>query len=498
MYYRLNADPSTLDPARITDVSSAVVAAKLFNGLVRLGDDLSAVPDLAERWTVSEGGTRYVFHLRRGVSFANGREVTAADVLYSFERVLSPHVRSPVSWVFDRVDGAGEMRSGKSPHVRGFRVLDEYVFEIRLARPFAPFLQMLTMTAAYVVPREEVERRGDGFSSSPSGTGPFTLSSWSHNNSVRLQARQDYFEGPPGVRGIVYRVIPEDLTAITEFEIGNLDVLSLPATAYARYREGRNGEYRLFSLKGLNTYYLGLNASRPPFDNPEARRAVALAVDRERILRTFYEGRGRLALGPVPEMLRTWELSDPVKEYPPYDPRTAREMIERLGLTGTKVTFYTTADQEVVDLSEIIQGYLKRAGLTVTIAQLEWSAFKEALNRGDPDLFWLSWWADYADPENFLYPLFHSSNAGPAGNRTRYRNGDVDMLIERGQRALTRHERDLHFRQAEEILIGESPWVPFWHKTDYVVVQNRIGGYRMHPIYTMDKGMDVYQASEGL
>lgn len=497
VYYRLNANPSTLDPARITDVSSAVVAAKLFNGLVKLGEDLSAAPDIAERWTISGDGTRYVFHLRKDVRFANGRAVTADDVLYSFERVLSPAVRSPVSWVFDKVDGAGEMRSGKSPHVRGFRVLGDHAFEIRLTRPFSPFLQMLTMTAAYIVPKEEADRPGDAFSMAPSGTGPYVLTGWSHNNELRLQARQGYFEGAPKVAGIVYRIIPEDLTAITEFELGNIDILSLPGTAYARYSAGGDGGYRLLSMKGLNTYYLGMNASRPPFDDPAVRRAVSLAIDRETILRTFYEGRGRLAAGPVPDILRTWELSETAAHHLPYDPLKARETLDRLGLRGRQVALYTTADQEVIDLSEIIQGYLKKAGLAVTITQLEWSAFKEAINRGDPDLFWLSWWADYADPENFLFPLFHSSNIGPAGNRTRYSNREVDLLIERGQGSVRQRDRDLHFRKAEEILIRESPWVPFWHKTDYVVVRSSIGGYRIYPIYTMDKGMDIHQARAG-
>ncbi|HXW69119.1 MAG TPA: ABC transporter substrate-binding protein, partial [Dissulfurispiraceae bacterium] len=293
------------------------------------------------------------------------------------------------------------------------------------------------------------------------------------------------------VRGIVYKVIPEDLTAVTEFELGNLDVISLPAPAYSKFRNDKKWNSQILSIKGLNTYYLGMNTSRPPFDNVKVRRAVACAIDTKKILKTFYEDRGRPAAGPVPDLLRRWKINSALNDITTYDPQKSRYLIKKEGLTGTRVRLYITADQEVVDLAEIIQSYLSSSGIEVDIRQLEWNAFKEAVNRGEPELFWLSWWADYPDPENFLFPLFHSSNIGPAGNKTRYCNKAVDDLIERGQFSLNEYDRNNFYRQAEELIIEDTPLVPFWHRTDFLIKQPWVKGFKVYPIYTMDKGTEI-------
>lgn len=485
VYYRLDSNPTTLDPALVTDVTGGLLAAKLFNGLVCLGEGLEVVPDIARSWSVSEDGLTYAFQLRKGVKFSNGREVKAGDFKYSFQRVLAPETMSPVTWVFDKIAGARGYMEGRADEVEGIRVTGDYGLEIRLRKPFSPFLSLLTMTSAYVVPREAVEELGPDFSSRPVGTGPFVLRQWLPNRRLVFERRQGYFGGAPKVEGVVYRVIPEDLTAVAEFELGNLDVITIPASEYARYRRSSKWMGLISSIKGINTYYLGMNCERPPFDDPRLRRAVSLAIDRKRILDTIQEGRGRLAGGPVPDLLREW----PSPEVYGYDPARAKEIIARLD--PPPVYFYITADQEVVDMAEVIQSFLLKAGLDVRIRQLEWSAFKEATSRGEPDMFWLSWWADYADPENFLFPLFHSANAGPSGNRTRYRNPEVDSLIEAGQHSTSRRERNESYRRAEELITRDAPWVFFWHRNDYTLKQPWIENYAIHPVYSMDKGLEI-------
>ncbi|HTZ17976.1 MAG TPA: ABC transporter substrate-binding protein, partial [Dissulfurispiraceae bacterium] len=276
--------------------------------------------------------------------------------------------------------------------------------------------------------------------------------------------------------------------------LGNLDVLQVPVSAYKKLtREAKWKPYIGFSM-GINTYYLGLNTSRPPLDNPVLRKAITLAIDRKKIFETFYEGRGRLAQGPVPDLLRTWKLNEKSCAIN-YNPSSAKRIINENGLRGTRLSLYVPADQEAVDLAEIIQGYLSAAGLAVVVRQLEWSAYKEAINKGEPDMFWLSWWADYPDPENFLFPLFHSGNIGPAGNRTMYINKEVDRLIEEGQRSTDRSRRDLYYQKAEEVIISDAPWVFFWHKTDCVIRQPWVTGFKTYPIYNMDKGLEVQLGS---
>jgi peptide/nickel transport system substrate-binding protein/oligopeptide transport system substrate-binding protein len=487
VYYRLSTNPTTLDPALIVDVTGGSIAAKLFNGLVRLGEDLSIQPDIAEDWSISKDGMTYTFKIKKGIYFSNKREVKAHDVRYSFKRILHPQSRSPNTWVLVKILGADAFMEGKTDDIKGIRVIDDYTLEIHLIKPFSPFLYLLTMTAAYVVPVEEVEKRGPDFSAHPAGTGPFVLKEWLPNRELRLEKRGDYFNGPIHVKGIIYRIIPEDLTTVTEFELGNLDIINIPSSEYGRFRKDPEKKNFISSLKGINIYYIGLNCSKPPFNNPDVRKAINYAIDREKILDTVYEGRGRLAKGPVPDNIRTWE-NKPGYEY---NPQKAREIIEREGLEKTAITFYVTADQDVVDIAEVIQSYMHAVGMKVTIKQLEWSAYKEALNRAEPNMFYLSWWADYPDPENFLFPLFHSSNFGAGGNRTWYRNLEVDSVIEKAQQTLDRKERNLLYQKAEELIITDAPWVFLWHRTDFTIRQPWVEDYRIYSIYSMDKGTEI-------
>jgi peptide/nickel transport system substrate-binding protein/oligopeptide transport system substrate-binding protein len=487
VYYRLSTNPSTLDPALVVDVPGGALSAKLFNGLVKTGYDLSVKPDIAEHWSVSKDGLSYTFVLRKGVTFSNGREVKVCDFKYSFERILDPGNKSPQTWVFEKILGADDYMRGLARDVSGIDAVDDYTLRIRLKERFSPFLSLLTMTAAYVVPREEVERWGPDFSSHPAGSGPFILKEWLPGREIRLEKRRDYFNGSAKVGGIIYRIIPEDLTAVTEFESGNIDVLTIPVSEFSRYRNDPERKNYLSSAAGLNTYYIGFNCSRPPFDNLNLRKAIAYGVDREKILDTIYEKRGRKARGPLPDVLRTWAIQSSYE----YNPGKARELLNKEGLNGVTVDFFISAEQEVVDIAEVIQSYVEDIGIKVKIRQLEWSAYKEAINKGEADMFYLSWWADYPDPENFLFPLFHSSNHGAAGNRTRYTNKAVDQLIEMGQQTLEQKKRESFYKRAEEVIVADAPCVFLWHRTDFSVRQPWTKNYKDFPIYSMDKGTDI-------
>jgi oligopeptide transport system substrate-binding protein len=309
LYYRLNTNPTTLDPALIVDVTGGSLSAKLFNGLVRISDDLGIMPDIAENWSMSKDGLVYAFKLKRNLRFSNGREVKADDFQYSFQRILDPASKSPNTWVFEKILGADEYMKGKADDVKGIMVTDDYTLKIKLKKPFSPFIRLLTMTAAYVVPREEVEKWGPDFSSHPVGTGPFIMREWLPNREIRLEKRDDYFDVPAKVKGIVYRIIPEDLTAVTEFDIGNIDVFTIPASEYSRYKKDPVKQGLISSIKGLNTYYLGLNCSKRPFNNINLRKAMNYAIDREKILNTIYEKRGRSAVGPMPDVMREWNMT---------------------------------------------------------------------------------------------------------------------------------------------------------------------------------------------
>jgi ABC-type transport system substrate-binding protein len=491
LYLRLNNNPTTLDPALITDVQGGGIAAKLFNGLVRFNENLDIVPDIAQAWKLSGDQLTYNFRLRYDVTFSNGRRVTAQDVKYSFERVLMPQTKAPLTWVLEKIEGAGEMIAGKAKHVSGIRVVNDHTLSIKLEKPYGPFLSLLAMTTAYIIPREEVERLGQDFGTHPVGSGPYILKEWKHGQHLILASREDYFEGRSRLNGIYYRVIPEDLTAVVEFETGRLDVLLIPSSEYHHFTTDPEWRDLVYGRPGLNSYYLGLNCTRPPFNDIRVRQAVNYGIDRQHILNTVFERRGVLAAGPVPPGL--WKdnvLPQALKGYG-YDPQKAKGLIREAGAEGTTIKIYISADPEVLDIVTVIQGYLANIGLKAEITQLDWSAFKQAVNEGEPDAFWLSWWADYPDPEDFLYPLFHSASVGTGGNRTRCTDPELDHLIEAAQHTMNERQRYRLYRQAEDRIIQNAPWVFMWNRSDYYVHQPWVKDFKIYPLYSIDKRVDV-------
>jgi ABC-type transport system substrate-binding protein len=492
-YLRLNNNPTTLDPALITDVQGGGIAAKIFNGLVRFNENLDIVPDIALSWKLSENQLAYTFRLRRDVQFSNGKRVTAQDVKYSFERILKPGTKAPLTWVLDRIEGANDVLAGKAATVSGILVVNDHIITIKLVKPFGPFLSLLAMTTAYIVPREEVERLGQDFGTHPVGTGPYVLADWKHGQYLRLTAREDYFEGRPKLNGIYYRIIPEDLTAVMEFDTGRLDVLLIPSSEYQRYTTDPMWRDHVYGRTGLNTYYLGFNCTKPPFTDVRVRKAVNMAIDRQQMLNTLLEKRGVLATGPVPpELWKNKVLSRALQRQGyVYDPAKARELIREAGAEGTTIKIYITADPEILDIVEVIQSFLAKVGLRAEIVQLDWSALKEAVNEGKPDAYWLSWWADYPDPENFLYPLFHSASIGSGGNRSRCIDPESDRLIEAAQGTVDEKERFRLYRQVEDRIIQNAPWAFMWHKADYFVVQPWVKDFKLYPIYSIDKRVDI-------
>lgn len=485
VYYRISANPTTLDPAYIVDVTGGSLATKIFNGLVRLDEEMNIAPDVAHSWETDESGTVYRFLLRKDVYFHNGKRVTAHDVEYSFRRILSSQTGSPNSWVLNKISGAKDFLEKKRKNLKGIKVIDDYTVELTLNTPFSPFLKLLTMPAAYIVPQSEIEREDKLFGSNPVGSGPFKMHKWDQNNELILKKNDHYFSKHSKVKGIAYRIIPEDLTAVTEFVLGNIDILEVPVSSFAMFMKEKKYSSLVTAAKGLNTYYLGFNNSKAPLNNIWLRKAIAYAIDREKILHTYYQSRGRLASGPVPDVLRRYNI----EEHYEFDLKKSRQTLSKSGYgQGVTLNFYVTATQDSIDMAEIIESYLKRVGIKINIRSLEWSAYKAALNKGEADMFWISWWADYPDEENFLFPLFHSINFGAGGNRTRYENKRFDALIDMGQRALTEKERNKTFSKAENIIVKEIPCLVFWHRNDYIVRQPNILNYKIYPVYTIDKG----------
>jgi ABC-type transport system substrate-binding protein len=481
----IQTEPTTLDPAFSVDFSSGTISSLIHSNLVAFDPDAGLVPDLARSWEILDGGRKYVFHLD-AAQFSNGRRVTASDVEYSFRRLIDPATVSPRWWLLKPLIGAASFHAGGPWNVEAARAVDDSTLVLRLGHPVPHFLDLLAMPAAGVVCREVVEGLGSGYGRSPCGSGAWKLSFWTEGDEILLAPNPEYRGARTALAGLQFRVIPEQMTQIAEFEVGNLDVLEVPRSELEHWRAAGTP---LLWREELRIVYIGLNTRKPPFTDSRVRRALNAAVDVDKIIAEVLFGAGKRSRGVVPSSLR--RSREPAELYS-YDPSRAKALLAQAGYpNGFSMEIWQRENPEAGRVLESVQGYLADIGITVRLVTREWGAFKEAIDRGTPDAFFLDWLADYPDAENFLVPLFHSSNIGGGGNRTGYRNARADSLLDAAAACMDGAERWELYESAEGIIYGDAPWLFLWFPEKYEVVSPRLTGYRIPLIFNGQRFLDV-------
>ena len=486
-YLRLviETEPTTADPAGSVDYSSGFVSSLVHANLVRFTPGGELVGDLATGWDISADEKEYTFHIGT-TQFACGRPVTAEDVLYSFRRLLDPVRVSPRWWVLEGIEGAPAFHDGYAMDGLGISIPDDSTVVIRLSMPAAHFLSLLAMPAAGIVCRHDEEARGNEYGIRPCGSGPWSISEWKEGDELILVRNPHLSSDRPAFEGISIRIIPESMTRIAEFEVGNLDILEIPRSELDLWR---SAGAPLLSAEELRVVYVGLNNSRPPFSDIRVRRALNMAVDVEAIIVHVLFGAAVEARGSVPSALRG---SAPPDERYRYDPGRARELLAEAGYgEGLEIEIWQRDNPEGGRVLESVQAYLAEVGVRARIVTREWGAFKQAVDQGTPDAFFLDWFADYPDAENFLAPLFHSRNRGGGGNRTGYSNQEVDSLIDAAALVSGADERWELYRRAEEIVYSDAPWIFLWFPVRYEIVSPRLDGYRIPVIFNGQRFLDV-------
>ena len=302
VYHRAFSDAYILlDPAHLKEANSNEICRQIYDGLVEFSDSDTMVPCIAESWQISEDKLSYTFKLRKDVRFHKivngvntkngGRLLSAEDVLFSFKRLFAPNSSNENSF-FRIIKGTKEYYEGKSSEISGIRVLasDTIVFE--LEHPFSPFIATLGVSNAFIVPHEDA----DNLEKMPVGTGAFK---WKGKIGERfiLEANEDYFRGRPWLDGVEFIIIPKEEDRFSQFMAGKLQHVDLPDNIYQKIKH--DSEYSKYiqesNLWGLN--FLGMNLTKPPFDNKKVRQALNFAVDRESIIKLVLNGRAQAANG---------------------------------------------------------------------------------------------------------------------------------------------------------------------------------------------------------
>lgn len=476
----LYEDPGGFDVQRDTTHLLYNRARELFNTLLRYSDDGHELePELLARMPrVSPDGRVYEFELRRGVRFHDGSELTAQDVRFSLERILSPATLSPHAGFLVSIEGAPEMLAGRARSLRGLTVEGRYRFRVTLREPYAPFLHLLALPAFSIYPEHAVRQAGPAWPLRPVGTGPFRLAAYEPDRRILLVRNQAYFEpGFPRLDAIEYRVLPDSATAMLEFQAGHLDIIRLPDPEFPLLVRHPAWRDRLLMGPSFNTYYLLFNVSRPPLRDPRVRKAIAMAVDVDALVRHLLEGRATRAYGIVPPgILGAQRL--PVY---PYDPPQARRLLAEAGYPeGFTLEVPAPPGGMLFHWYEALQGMLREVGIHLRLRPTDRATFYSTRAAGGVPLYIGNWWAEFADPDNFLFPLFHSSQSGYYS--CAYRNPRVDRLLEAARRAAGPAERARLYREAERLVVLEDvAAVPLWHLRQSAVVQPWVKGYAHHP-----------------
>ena len=475
VYYE-TYDPRSLDPALSTDVPTGEMITLLFDGLTQFNADGQLLPGLSDRWTADKSGQRYVFHLRPGVTFHDGRPLVAADVKRSLLRVLSPGTRGGRVWPLLPVAGAQNYAEGRVRDVSGIAVLGDTAISFALTEPLAVFPKFLAMPVAAVVPSEA----GADLGQRPVGTGPWRFVAWEHDDYLEFARNSGYWGGAPLGDTLTVRIIPEPLTRAAEFLAGRLSVAEIPFGETAKWEQEHPDWLR--RKPALRAVYVALNNRRGPLHDANVRRAINHAVNVPEILRTVWNNRGVAAAGSIPPALGG---SDPTRPRYSYDTTEARRLLRAAGFgDGFAVQLWRSGTNiELGRVAQAIQAQLAAIGIRVEIVSRDASSMRDAVRKGDTDMAILDWWADYPDADNFLYPLFHSASVGPGGNYSFYSDRITDSLILVARHTVDQQAREALYRRIDARVFEAAPWLYLWFPVDLWAEHPSIDGWDVPVIF---------------
>ena len=463
----------TLDPIYAKDLPHIWACNQLFNSLVAFDDSMNIVPAIAKSWEISDDGLDYTFHLRNDVMFHQNeafaqRCVNAGDVKYSFERVVDKTLNSPGSWIFSQVrhdDG-----------IYAFDTPDDTTFVVHLSNPFPPFLGILTMTYASIVPHEAVEAFGDDFRKKPVGTGPFKFQYWKEGVKLVYRKNPDYFEFDsdnnrlPYIDAVSISFLIDKQVAFLEFVKGKFDFMSGIDARYkdelltfdGNLRDKYHDKIYLIKEPFLNTEYFTFNLDMQQALGKDRslalRQAVNMAIDREKMLRYLRNGIGVPANGGIiPTGLQG---HNPTCGYT-YNPKKAQQLVSDNGLYGEEVSISTTA--EYADIGKFVQSQIEAVGLKCKMEVIPPATMRSMRANGSLPFFRSSWVADYPDAENYL-SLFTTDNFSPAGpNYSHYSNKAYDELYRKAMLCNDIEQRTQYYSMMDSVVMRDAPVVVLFY-----------------------------------
>jgi peptide/nickel transport system substrate-binding protein len=471
----LQGDPGIFDPTLVFTTSIWKAIEHIYDTLIRVDPELNPIPALAASWDVSSDQTVYTFRLRNGVVFHDGSPFSAEDVRFTYTRILDPATHAVNAANFLSIKGAAAFHAGQSPHLEGINVLDPMTVEITLEEPDSSFLSVLASGNSIIMSKAFVQAQHGDVSQVTNGTGPFMLETYLPSASLSLVRNPNYWEpGLPYLDAIEAIFAPDDSARAAALVQGRVDFIEYVPL---------NEVDRLSHTAGLtiagdtlnNIRYLAINLQQEPFTNLQVRQAIAVAIDRAPILESALAGHGVA----VDTVFAPGFWAGYAHELPAPDIQRAKALLAEAGYPdGFKTRLLTYAPFSfLTNAAIVVQEQLRQIGIEIDYSAFDIAATSQALIDHDFDLA-IGSTTGWIDPHPILLGNF---GTGQLGNATSYSNPEADELIRQGKLASDRTERAAIYRQLQELLRADLPWVPLYVSSQYEAMKSSVHGFVHYP-----------------
>jgi ABC-type transport system substrate-binding protein len=469
----VNYTPKNLDPMMSSDVEESQVFINIHSTLVAINEQGNVAPAIAKFWSVLEDQVTWEFQLRKGILFQNGSALTAEDVIYSYERFLSPKLNSPNTWMLSDIVGANEYASGKANKVSGLQIINNSTIRIQLKAPYTGFLLNLGQANCVILSKKAMEVQGEIV-----GCGAYQIDHIDDTSAV-LKANPTYYMGQPYTTHMHFSTAFND--RIDRFKAKEIDFFRIEDGKSYEIAKAAGATIQLVDL--LAIYFLGFNfrSNHPIIHNKKARQAINFALDKSRIIQESLGGLGGIASNPLPSAM--------LDGYSPkayeYNPQKAKQLMKESGVTNMKLNMYTRDGYSggiFTLVLKIILENLKDIGIEIKVSDVTSQEFFTAKGYEKADVFLSRWIADTGDSDNFLEPIFNPSSQN---NFSGYNNSDILEWMSNAKKMLNPAKRLNYYIDISKTLNEEVPWAYLFHPKVGVAAQPYVRGLSVNSLGTI-------------
>lgn len=473
------SDPVAIDHYNLQESEGTQVGHVLFDSLVEWDWDKGEVKaKAAESWEINDDNTVFTFHLK-DAKFHNGDPVTSESFKRGWQRLVDTTMTTPgeIGYHLAPVVGYDEMAAGEATELTGLTCPDDKTFVVTLKEPMADFLAVCCHPGLAPAPQAAIDDAAN-YLLAPIGNGPFMMDGkWESGQYINVKRFDDYYGDKPALDAINFSIQKDPKTAYSELEAGNMDFCQIPTGRFAELTEKYGSSVDGYTISPsrqtlagaeASVYYLAVNLEDETMANKDLRHAIGLAINRQNIVDTLFEGVREPADNVFPPII---DKKGGSWEYAKYDPEAAKKIIDEKGLAGTTIKLSYNSGGGHEDIMSCIQADLTAVGLNVEQDTKEWAAYLQGLTDGDFQMGRLGWIADYPTLDNFIFPNFYST---ADNNYSRYNNPEVDAAIDDARKIADEDDRKDAYRKINQMVADDMPIIPIMFYAHQHVASERV------------------------